>query len=218
MYALVIILLTGLIFIPLLSIITDANAQDTQTNNIIMVTTIAFCIGLIWMVRRGFVSFPAVVLNLFLFITITFLLVPSGAGGRLVSMYGLVVVSAGVLISPRWSLIFAGASILSLTAMLYIEQAGLVVIEPWIPANAGDVVLHGAIFGLTAVLVYIATRSLTSAISRAEQNEKKLRVANVELEDCGPPWSNGSRIEQKDLQLRSMSAANFLQFLILMHS
>ena len=181
-YSLIILLLIGTIFTPILSFLSGFGFLGDTTNNVVLVINALFCLILIGVIQRGYVRAAGLVVCLFFYALISFLLLPEGAGGRTVSMYALLLAIAGVFVSGRAVVTFWGLIVVTLIAMFYAEITGRLVIVPWTPAGPAILFIQVSVFGLIAILTSIATSTLTRAVNIAQAHERQLLASNRELE------------------------------------
>jgi GAF domain-containing protein len=100
---------------------------------------------------------------------------PASAG------YVFIIIAAGLLLGGRGAVAFAALSLASLAGVFFSSNAGLIHPTPS-ATDAGDLVVFVLIFGLSAVLLYLAANSINTAIDTARRNTRAQVKANWALE------------------------------------
>ncbi|MFO7537922.1 MAG: response regulator [Chloroflexota bacterium] len=106
-----------------------------------------------------------------------------GSQSPAVIIYSLVIVIAGLLLGGRTAIVLAIASMLAVFLLLYIELNGylppsLIPITPvytWVASMMGIIIM--------AILLYLATQSLSDALANARRSAKTLAEKNRQLEE-----------------------------------
>jgi methyl-accepting chemotaxis protein len=154
----------------------------------------------IWFVmRRGYVQLASVLVSLVLLVNITIAVYFSGTiRAPITSVYIVCVIVAGLLIGNRAVLVFTLLSLLALFGLLQAELAGL--FPPLVQEGVGITqwFTYTAIFGMTAVLLGLANRSVADALERARRNECGLIESNRELKDIR------ASLEQRNTHLQTI--------------
>jgi PAS domain S-box-containing protein len=106
-----------------------------------------------------------------------------GSQSPAVIIYSLVIVIAGLLLGGRTAIALAIASMLAVFLLLYVELSGylppsLIPITPvytWVASMMGIIIM--------AILLYLATQSLSDALAKARRSTKTLAEKNRQLEE-----------------------------------
>jgi two-component system, cell cycle sensor histidine kinase and response regulator CckA len=106
-----------------------------------------------------------------------------GSQSPAVIIYSLVIVIAGLLLGGRTAIVLAVASMLAVFLLLYVELSGnlppsLIPITPvytWVASMMGILIM--------AILLYLATQSLSDALAKARRSAKTLAEKNQQLEE-----------------------------------
>jgi PAS domain S-box-containing protein len=136
----------------------------------------------LWFVmRRGRVRLAGVLFTVINLASVTGAVYSFGdAQAPIAFGYIICIVAAGILIDNRAALAFTAASVLLLLGLSQAETSGL--LPP--TRELGNVeFLTGilGIFGITAVLIGMASRSITAALARTRRSERDLAERNREL-------------------------------------
>ena len=155
---------------------------------------IAAAIGLLFMIRYGYVKAASCIYVIFLWCNITFQAFTSdGVRGSASIIYIAIMVLTGLLIGWRASLAAAAFSILSIWLLAYAEQIGLMTFQmdgPYMVAlEATGIIIF------TAVLLTLTTTGLSSALKRARKSEQSLKESNRALQ------YNLQQLEQRERAL-----------------
>jgi methyl-accepting chemotaxis protein len=170
------------------------------TSWIVELALFGLTMGLLFLMRRGRVRLSAYLLSAMLWVIITGGITASGGlqGSGLSSYFGIVLI-AGLLLGGRAGFTFAGLSILAGVGMLLAEASELLPAAAEI--SSGFVLMEFAVTMLgIAGLLYLATRSLNTALQRARRNEREATESNRELERIQ------SFLEERNAELRTAVA------------
>ena len=107
------------------------------------------------------------------------------AGGVLspgYSSYTVLIVVIGLLAGLRMALLFAGLSVAMGGVLVYIDSNAILPVTPLMTTPVSLWLTLATNFIIVAVLVYLATGSITNALKRARTNETDLLHSNRELQ------------------------------------
>ena len=152
------------------------------TNSLIFCgALILSCFAVLYLVRRGFLSLACLLLLSVQWVIVTVAnVVTGGVHSPGFIGYTAIILTAGLLLGGRAGISFAGLSILAGLSMLTVEPY-LEVSYP--PQDAISFFIAAtATFIVVAVLLHLATRSLSEALARARRHERALAETNRELE------------------------------------
>jgi putative methionine-R-sulfoxide reductase with GAF domain len=156
-------------------------AQQDLPDAFVFVIACVIFIGLIGLMRLGFVRQVSLALSFIVSVIISFSFLRS-EDAMLMSVTTtayFVAISIAGLLSGGWSaLIIAFFNILSLAILDDWATRGIVQAQP-LPENA--LITLGALFTLSALLLSLASRSIRDALKKARQNELAQIQANQEL-------------------------------------
>jgi signal transduction histidine kinase len=178
----------------LLNIILLANAVIAFLFTVILITSDymilpiigAACVLLelvLWfMMRRGHVRLASIFFTVIILVSVTIAVYFSGnAQASIAFGYITCIVAAGILIGGWAAFIFTISSLIILLGLSLAEAAGL--LPPGRELNSVEFFTGiAAIFSIAAVLVGLASRSITGALARARQVQYEIRKLNEELE------------------------------------
>jgi methyl-accepting chemotaxis protein len=160
---------------------------------------VALCLGLLILLRLGYVRLAALILSLTLWGGITYGTAGGGGltGSGIISLFGVVVI-AGLLLGKYGGVIFGVLSIASAAFMLYAEDQGM--IQP--PAELRTPTQVLGEFGMTMAgvtgLLFLALHSLDRALKRSRRNEREVIERNRELQ------ATRQSLEQRNEWLRAV--------------
>jgi GAF domain-containing protein len=139
--------------------------------------------GMLFVMRRGQVRLAGGIFSLGMWLLYTLLIVGTGGMTSPVNLTWIVVViMAGLLLSRRAALGFAGLSVVAGLGIAYLERNGLLP-SPLITFSAvGGWLLATAHVGITATLLYLATRSVDDALESARRTAAELEKERGQLE------------------------------------
>jgi len=132
--------------------------------------------------RRGQPWLASVILQLGLVGLVTAVLCTyDGIRSPAVSGYIFIIIAAGLLLGGRGAVAFAVLSLAALAGVFFATNAGL--IHPALSTpDAGDLTVLVVVFGLSALLLYLAANSINAAIETARRNTRAQVKANWALE------------------------------------
>jgi methyl-accepting chemotaxis protein len=175
------ILIVVLVLVGLFGLVAIVSGSGVSSW-IIELALLAVNLGLLVLMRRGKVRLSAYLLSAMLWVIITGGIAMGGGlqGSGLSSYFGIVLI-AGLLLGGRAGLSFAGLSIAAAVGMLLAEANEF--LPPGAETASSNVLVEFAVTMLgIAGLLYIATRSLNTALQRARRNEREATKSNQELE------------------------------------
>ncbi|MFN2271596.1 MAG: methyl-accepting chemotaxis protein [Anaerolineae bacterium] len=168
----------------LLAPATDPEGKAAYTSNVLtLVVALPVFIGLIILMRHGYVQLASAALSTFFLAVLTSSLFmfggirnPTSAG------YLLVILMAGLLMGGWGAFIFGSLS-MAAVLVVYAFETGLIgTFTPYTePTGSGDLLLLFAIFGMTAVVLFYALRSINNALELARHNERSLVESNRQI-------------------------------------
>ena len=142
---------------------------------------IIFAIGLLFLIRSGYVIAAGFALVIFLWGNITFQAITSdGVRGSAAIIYLTIMVLAGLLLGWRSSVGIGILSALSIWLLAHAEKIGYMSFQLDGPY---EVALESTgMFVLTAVFLTLATTGLSNALKRARISESSLKESNLALQ------------------------------------
>ncbi len=160
--------------------------QFLATRIIAIIAVLVFLISLYGIVRKGFRAVGAVILIGVFFLIAAYLAYYWGTvTPTAVLMFGFSIIMAGVLLSARYSLYVAGASIVALVSLQYL-QAGMRIQADlsWMqrPATMGDIIGFCAIYGVLALSSWLFNHQMERSLQRAQRSEAALSQQKALLE------------------------------------
>ncbi|HXV44611.1 MAG TPA: PAS-domain containing protein, partial [Anaerolineae bacterium] len=142
-------------------------------------------IGLLVLMRRGYIQVTSILLLFLVWIHVTFVLYSFG-GMRSPALNGyiILVLIAGLLLRGWGALGFAGLSVVSSLAILLAELRGILPVS--FVALTPAYIWSGLfmILMVTAVLLYLANRSIDDALERMRRSEARAKKAQAQLTDA----------------------------------
>jgi len=156
---------------------------------------IAVALGLLFLIRSGYVKSAGFALVAFSWSNITFQAFTSdGVRGSAAIIYIAIMVLASLLLGWRMSIGIAALSTLSIWVLAHAEQIGLMSFQVDGPY---EVALESTgVFILSAVLLALTTTGLSNALKRARKSEHSLKESNRALQD------NLEQLKQREKALR----------------
>ena len=156
---------------------------------------IAVAIGLLYLVRKGYVKSAGFVFVAFIWANITFQAFTSdGVRGSAAIIYMTIMVLASLLLGWRASIGIASLSTFAIWILAHSEQEGLMYFQLDGPY---EVALESTgVFVLAAVFLSLTTTGLSNALKRARESEISLRESNRALQ------YNLEQLEQRENALR----------------
>ena len=182
-----------LIFFP------DTDPTRQTSTMIILITTIPSIAVQIVLMHRGRVRLASVLLSLLLVVAVTFAIYYyGGLRSTTTPAYLLVILMAGLLIGGWGAVIFGSLSLIS-ALVIYLSQVGAIgTFTPYEePIGFGDLIILAALFGLMAVLLGAALRSINNSLELAQHNERSLVESNRQIS------IRTSELERRTIQLQA---------------
>jgi len=174
---------------------------EYATNLILGFILLAIILGLRGLVRRGYLRIVGSLLSFTLWATFTYLIFSgSGVNDPSVTGYFLVIILAVLLVGARAAFVFGLLSALAVAGLTYAETSGLVVVAAPEPGSLLDLITLVTTFGLGAVLLNYAIRTLNMAFERARENERAQIEANRELQAIRASLEQRVAERTRDLQ------------------
>jgi PAS domain S-box-containing protein len=177
------ILLAYSAMIVMMGIVVLSTIPNRGLGLVIMGILILVDLGVLFLMRSGRVQLANGLLSLAL--GVFFILLTFGFGGVLspgFSSYIVVILIAGLLLGGRAGIVFAGLGAVAGLGAFYAELHGFLPPSsmPITPALGWTAVT--ACFIMAAVLLHLATRSITDALERARHNAQALAESNCQLQ------------------------------------
>jgi putative methionine-R-sulfoxide reductase with GAF domain len=165
-------------FLASIPIILDNEFQFSSLSTVVI--QILLLIGLLALIRAGYVmqvstifSFVLSIMTSFLMLQSTSLVSPTMAG------YFLSILAAGLLASSIWSTVAITLfDVLSVVILNTLAIQGKIQIQPF---TQNEFITYAAFFALSAMFVGLVSRSIQDALARARKNEAAEINANHEL-------------------------------------
>jgi len=156
---------------------------------------IVVAIGLLYLIRKGYVKSAGFIFVAFIWANITFQAFTSdGVRGSAAIIYMTIMVLASLLLGWQASIGITALSTLSIWMLAHSEQAGLMYFQLDGPY---EVALESTgMFVLAAVFLSLTTTGLSNALKRARESEISLRESNRALQ------YNLEQLEQRENALR----------------
>jgi len=156
---------------------------------------IAVALGMLFLIRGGYVDSAGFVFVAFIWSNITFQAFTSdGVRGSAAIIYITIMVLASLLLGWRMSIGIAALSTLSIWVLAHAEQIGLMSFQLDGPY---EVALESTgMFILSAVLLALTTTGLSNALKRARKSEQSLKDSNRALQH------NLGQLAQREKALR----------------
>ena len=179
------ILMISLVGAPIYSVLLLVVAPGETQNPASAFLTTPFTLGLLYIMRRGFVYLASVLLVSLAWLNLTAAAVMEGSGisGASLQGYILIVIVAGLLIGWRASFAFAGLNMLSGLALIHAKNAGLFLGPTAVQADY-TVWAAQAVFSLSAAFVLgTVLEIINKATHQAELSESYFRMLFEEAPD-----------------------------------
>jgi rsbT co-antagonist protein RsbR len=161
-----------------------------------LLLSVAVAIGLL---RTGFLAAAAHLLFAWLIVATVSAAMGSGSTSAFYTMF-IPIVGATLLLSPRWSPIYAG---IALAAYLLVDLFGQRAAPPTIGETLQNTVLFGAYFGIVALLSYLAAQGYERLLAATLHHSAELARARDMLEEQVAEQTTDLRRMLDDLQRSS---------------
>jgi PAS domain S-box-containing protein len=160
-------------------------------NGVIIIVSI----GLLFLIRSGYVKPAGLMFVIFLWVNVTFQAFTSdGARGSAAIIYMTIMVLAGLLVGWKTSIGFAVLSTIFMWLLAHAEVIGFTVFQLDTPY---EVALEATgMFILSAIFFTMTTTGLSTALQRARRSEKSLKESNRALQN------NLAELAQREEELR----------------
>ncbi|MFQ5568374.1 MAG: ATP-binding protein [Rhodothermales bacterium] len=138
----------------------------------------------LWLIRKGHLTIPQIVLPTLFLALLTFLLIQgNGIHDIAIIGYPLIIIFAGMLMGPNRAWLFASLCSLSVALVAYVEmqRAGEVTVAP--EASLEDVAIIILVLFVCAAMIWIITRYLNRSMALAVMHEKSLAQSNTRLRE-----------------------------------
>lgn len=192
---------------------------EGQTINMVIVAVLdVVFLGLIILLRRGFVQLSGILLtSLFLLLFVASNLLFGGIRSTITTGYLIVIFLAGLILGTRGSIIFGGLSLVAVFIVTFSErQFDAIPLIPGGVVGAADIAILFGLIGVMAVLVSLALRNITSALFLTRSNASELSNSLEELEISRNLLQNRSdELERRSLHLQT--AAEFARDVTAIH-
>ncbi len=179
------ILMISLVGVPIYSLLVLVVTPSETQNLAFAFLTIPFTLGLLYIMRRGFVHLASILLVSLAWLNLTAMAVMEGSGisGACLQGYILIVIVAGLLIGWRASFAFAGLNMLSGLVLIHAKNAGLF-LGPTTGQTDYTIWADQAIFSLSAAFILgIVLEIINKATQQAELSESYFRMLFEEAPD-----------------------------------
>jgi PAS domain S-box-containing protein len=179
------ILMISLIGVPIYAVLVLILAPSETQNLAFAFVTIPFTLGLLYIMRRGFVYLASVLLVSLAWLNLTAAAVMEGSGisGASLQGYILIVIVAGLLIGWRASFAFAGLNMLTGLALIHAKNAGWFLGPTPVETDYTIWATH-AVFSLSAAFILGAVLEIINkATHQAELSESYFRMLFEEAPD-----------------------------------
>ena len=166
--------------------------------------TAVWALVLWFVMRRGHVQLASVFLSFMFLVNVTVAVYFSGTiRDPVVTVYIVCIAVASLLVSNRAALVFTLLSLLALFGLLQAETAGLLTRTVQTPVGLTEWAVYAASFGITAVLLGLATTSINRALETARRNNRELQAVRDSLEDRVAERTRELQETTTDLSFRS---------------
>ena len=145
---------------------------------VFLIPVLPLIFGLLRLMQRGFVRLSSTLFVLLAWLNLTAVVMSNGYGIHGASMLGyiLIVITAGLLLSGKFAIVFAMLNVISGYALIYLGNAGLLPNHDPIQ-NSLVIWVTQAFFSLSvAVLLNLVLKNLHDAIKRASTSESYYRM------------------------------------------
>ncbi len=148
----------------------------------LMATMMLISVGLLWMIRRGYVRTTG-----FIFVSLGWILLTfqastnAGIHDTAFIAQVVIIIVAALLISARTSMGFAIISVIEGWVFAYLESIGRY--EKLGDSTYYNAVAMTVIFLLTALVSYLAINNLNLSLKKVRQNADALKASNLELQN-----------------------------------
>ncbi len=165
---------------------------------------IAVAIGLLFLIRKGYVKFAGIAFVAFMWINMTFQAFTSdGVRGSAAIIYVAIMVLGGLLLGRRASIGITVLSTLSLWILAYFEESGFMSFQRVGTYEAASEAT--GVFILIVVFLNLTTTGLSNALKRARKSEQSLMESNRALQYNLEQLKQREN-ERKDLQNQLLQA------------
>lgn len=145
--------------------------------------TAVLVLGLWLAMRRGHVRQVSSVLLILLLLSVTTIIYFNGTiRSPIASAYVIVIITAGMLIGPRASLVFTALSILILLVLFQAEIAGALPPIFYTSSTVTQWATYAGVFCITAILLGLALGGTQQALERSLHDKQALEDSNRQLQ------------------------------------
>ena len=150
-----------------------------QWGGVIPIASVVYALlalGCLWLIRKGWLDLPGILLPLVLLALVTFQTIRNhGPHDEAILIYPLVITFAWLLLSRRMAQIFLVLSLISAFLVIYLEVNGF--ITPHVEGSSEylDIITFAMVLGSVAFLADSVMESLRGAIQHLQMNEHDLR-------------------------------------------
>lgn len=174
--ALVSLLVSGVIFVPLGAVMPDGHPGVL----ILMGALVGVSPLMLWGARRGYVRSVSVLLVCLFFATaVGSVVIVGSVRDAIASLFIVSVVASGVLLGHRGTIVLTALTALALATLYWAEEIGLLPSYE-LTQFAPLLRLAGSLVG-TALLLIVAVRGLNQALQRLRRSEVLLTESNLRL-------------------------------------
>jgi GAF domain-containing protein len=168
-----------LVVVNLMLIVVSVASKQPFPNFMVSAVAILIFAGLIALMRLGFVSQVSLMLSFVISGVITFSLLRAEVlNAATIAGYIIAIIVAGLLTKGWSALAIAIFNMLSLAGVNYLASNGLI---PGQPLEQNNLIVFGAYFGISALFLGMASRSIQDAFEKARRNDLAQQEANEKL-------------------------------------
>ena len=152
--------------------------------SIFMLLNLAVLVSLI-LIRHKRLLFGGglLLITIWLLVSYTAFFIHGEISNPALGAYLLIILGAGIFLSPRMAIAFTGLAWGSLVGFLIANHQGWIP-EPRFPlSDQRYLILQSLIFALGLVLIFVAVQSMQKAIKRSQTHERELKNNNRQLQE-----------------------------------
>jgi two-component system sensor kinase FixL len=151
--------------------------------NLICASVVVAIVGLMILLRRGYVRLTGVLLSFMLWMSSTAsLIIFGGIRNSCITGYYLTIVVVSLVLGGRILFLFTLWSSLTIAGVFYAETAGIIITSFSTPPALVDLLTLLVTLVCTALLAYVAVRRISDAYERTRRNERAQIESNRQLQ------------------------------------